>query len=125
MDTVATTQTNDLKTLERLNADFIAAVAASDAAWFEQHLAPDFLNTAGDGSLADRKAFIAQVSRPLPLADFRCEDVLIRILGEVAIIHARTAYRKPGGEAGAGRYTDIWAQRQGRWLCVGAQVMRG
>jgi ketosteroid isomerase-like protein len=125
MDTLATTQSNDTKTLERLNEAFIASVASSDVAWFEQHLAEDFLNTNSDGSFVDRKAFLAQIARPLPLSDFVCEDVLVRILGDVAIIHARTAYKKAGGEAGAGRYTDIWAQRQGRWVCVAAQVMRG
>jgi ketosteroid isomerase-like protein len=118
-------QTNDLKTLERLNEAFIASVAASDVGWFEEYLAEDFCNTNTDGSFVDRKAFLAQVARPLPLEDFACEDVLIRILGDVAIIHARTTYRKPGGERGGGRYTDIWARRQGRWVCVGAQVMRG
>jgi hypothetical protein len=50
--------------------------------------------------------------------------VRIRILGELAIIHGRTVYRKPGGEAGAGRYTDIYARREGRWLCVCAHVTR-
>lgn len=116
---------NDQTILEKLNQDFIASVASSDVAWFEQHLAEDFVNTNTDGSFVDRKAFLAQIARPLPLANFECEDVLIRILGDVALIHARTTYKKSSGEPGAGRYTDIWAQRQGRWVCVGAQVMRG
>jgi len=50
--------------------------------------------------------------------------VRIRVLGDVAIIHARTTYAKPGGQAGAGRYTDVWQRRQGRWLCVSANVTR-
>jgi hypothetical protein len=41
------------------------------------------------------------------------------------LTHARTTYRKAGGEAGAGRYTDIWARRGGRWVCVAAHVGRG
>jgi len=47
------------------------------------------------------------------------------VLGEVSIIHARTTYKRPDGQAGAGRYTDIWERRQGRWLCVAAHVTRG
>jgi len=30
----------------------------------------------------------------------------------------------PDGRAGAGRYTDVWARRQGRWLAVSAHVTR-
>jgi hypothetical protein len=42
----------------------------------------------------------------------------------VALIHARTTYTKEDGRAGAGRYTDIWQRRDGRWLCVAAHVTR-
>ena len=34
-------------------------------------------------------------------------------------------YTKPDGHPGFGRYTDIWALRGGRWLCVAAHVTRG
>jgi len=35
------------------------------------------------------------------------------------------AHVKPGGQAGVGRYTDVWQRRQERWLCVAAHVSRG
>jgi ketosteroid isomerase-like protein len=116
---------NDLEILQQLNSGYIRSVRDSDVRWFGDNLADDFMNSGADGSLADRAAFLAHVARPLPLADFAAEDVRIRILGEVAIIHGRTVYRKPDGEAGAGRYTDIYARREGRWLCVCAHVTRG
>jgi len=46
-------------------------------------------------------------------------------MGDFAIIHARTTYSYLDGRPGQGRYTDIWARRDGRWLCVAAQVARG
>ena len=52
-------------------------------------------------------------------------DVRIRILGDVAIIHAQTRYTTADGRKAVGRYTDIWARRQGRWLAVAAHVTRG
>jgi hypothetical protein len=52
-------------------------------------------------------------------------DVVVRIMGDVAIVHARTTYTLPGGRAGMGRYTDVWARPQGRWLAVSAHVTRG
>jgi ketosteroid isomerase-like protein len=53
------------------------------------------------------------------------EDVRIQVVGDIGIIHARTAYTKPDGQAGTGRYTDIWWRADGRWRCVSAHVTRG
>jgi hypothetical protein len=47
--------------------------------------------------------------------------VLIRTLGDFAIIHARFSYQKPDGTEGTGRYTDDWQLRGDRWQCVSAQ----
>ena len=114
----------DLETLKTLNTGYIRSVQESDVRWFDANLADDFLNTNPDGSLVDRAAFLKQIAPPCPIRNLQCEDVKIRILGEVALIHARTTYGKPDGSRGAGRYTDIWARRDGRWLCVAAHVGR-
>jgi hypothetical protein len=116
---------NDLEILQQLNSGYIGSVAASDAAWFDENLAQDFVNSNPDGSLSNRPQFLAYIARPCPVSDFRAEDVRIRMLDEVAIIHGRTVYKKPDGKPGAGRYTDVYARRQGRWLCVCADVTRG
>jgi ketosteroid isomerase-like protein len=124
MQAVAAVAANDANTLQKLNRDFIRSVEMSDVRWFEENLAEDFLNSNPDGSLVDRKGFLAQIARPSTVSNLEAEDVRIRVIGEVAIIHARTTYTKPDGQAGSGRYTDIWARRQGRWLCVAAHVGR-
>ena len=36
----------------------------------------------------------------------------MRLMGDFAIIHARTTFTLPDGRPGAGRYTDIWAAPQ-------------
>jgi ketosteroid isomerase-like protein len=125
MQTSVLKQANELEILQQINADYIRSVQESDVRWFEENLAQDFLNTNPDGSLVDRAAFLAQIARPCPLSDLACEDVRIRILGDVAIIHGRTTYYKADGQPGVGRYTDVYARRQGGWLCVAAQVTRG
>ncbi len=116
---------NDLETLNELNRNYVRSVQESDVRWFDQHLAPDFLNTNPDGSLVDRAGFLDQVGRPVTIADLQPEDVVIRVLGDVAIIHARTTYTKADGQGGAGRYTDMWHRKGTRWLCVAAHVTRG
>jgi hypothetical protein len=116
---------DDLRTLQRLNDGYIRSVRMSDVGWFQENLACDFMNRNPDGSLVDRAEFLAQIARPCAVADFAAEDVRIRLLGAIAIVHGRTAYRKPDGQPGAGRYTDVYVCREGRWLCVSADVTRG
>jgi ketosteroid isomerase-like protein len=115
----------DLDTLRRLNQNFVRSVEESDVGYFEEALAEDFLNSNPDCSLVDRASFLAQIARPAGISKLEAHDVRIRILGDIAIIHAQTTYKKPDGREGAGRYTDVWARRQGRWLCVSAHVTRG
>jgi ketosteroid isomerase-like protein len=121
----ARTVANDTDILNELNEGFIQAVQASDVRWFEANLAEDFLNSNPDGSLADRDGFLARIAKPAAISNFRAEDVRIRLMGDVALIHGRTIYVKQDGRAAAGRYTDVWARRQGRWRCVAAHVTRG
>ena len=121
VDTVANT---DLETLHQLNRDYITSVQTSDVRRFDEILAEDFYCSNPDGSLVDRAGFLTQTARPVTISGLEARDVLVRIMGDVAIIHARTAYTLPDGRAGSGRYTDVWARRQGRWLAVSAHVTR-
>ena len=116
---------NDLETLTALNRDYIASVQNSDVKRFGEILSEDFLNTNPDGSLVDKAGFLKQIAPPAKIKNLACNDVNVRIMGDFAIIHARTTYTYLDGRPGQGRYTDIWARRDGRWLCVAAQVARG
>lgn len=115
----------DIDTLQQLNRDYIESVQTSDVRRFDQILAEDFLCSNPDGSLVDRAGFLAQTARPVAISNLEAHDVRIRLLGDVAIIHARTTYTLPDGRTGSGRYTDVWARTQGRWLAVSAHVTRG
>lgn len=77
-----------------------------------------------DGKLADKPAFLQRIARGGGGSQFQAVDLRIRLLGDVALIHAGFRYRRPDGAEGSGRYTDIWAKRGGRWLCVSAHFNR-
>ena len=124
VETDAATNHADIDILRQLNQDYIRSVQISDTRRFDEILADDFLNSNPDGSLVDRAQFLAQIARPATISNLEANDVRVRVMGDFAIIHARTTYMHEGGRAGAGRYTDIWARREGRWLCVAAQVTR-
>lgn len=115
---------DDRAILETLNHEYVRSVQDKDVAWFDANLAPDFMNTASDGSLADRETFLGQIARGTGVSKIAEEDVLIRILGDTAIIHAATVFTTDAGASGRGRYTDIWRKQNGRWRCVAAHVSR-
>jgi ketosteroid isomerase-like protein len=115
----------DQAVLADLNDHYIRSVRESDVRWFDTNLAPEFVNGNADGSFSDRAAFLAFIAKPSLVSNLRAEDVRIQVVGDIGIIHARTAYTKPDGEAGGGRYTDIWWRSTGRWHCVSAHVTRG
>lgn len=114
----------DLAILKQLNSGYIRSVQDADVQWFTEHLAPDFMNTNPDMSIVDRAAFLTQIARGVNMSNLAAEDVVIRVMGDLAIIHARTTYKTLPNKDGCGRYTDIWARQASRWLCVAAQVNR-
>jgi uncharacterized protein (TIGR02246 family) len=115
---------SDIDALTALTRDYIQSVQHGDVQRFDEILAEDFLCSNPDGSLADKKQFLAQTARPVTISGLTAEDVRVRILGDVAIIHSRTSYTTAGGERRNGRYTDVWARRDGKWLAVSAHVTR-
>lgn len=115
----------DLEALDRLNADYIRSVQGMDVTRFDEILAEDFLCSNPDGSLVDRVGFLQQTARAVTISGLEARDVNIRVMGDVAIIHARTAYTTADGRQVFGRYTDVWARRSGKWLAVSAHVTRG
>jgi len=120
----ASDRTSDLEALNALNEDYIRSVQRSDVKRFDEILADDFLCSQPDGSLIDRAAFLKQSARPVTISGLQAQDVNIRLMGDFAIIHARTTYRTADGQDRGGRYTDVWARRDGRWLAVSAHVTR-
>ncbi len=115
---------SDLDALTELNRDYIDSVQKGDVKRFDEILADDFLCSNPDGSLVDRAAFLRQTAQPVKISGLQAQDVNIRLMGDVAIIHARTSYTLPDGQARSGRYTDVWARRNGHWLAASAHVTR-
>jgi ketosteroid isomerase-like protein len=116
--------TREVETLIALNRDYVDSVQHGDLRRFDELLAEDFVCSNPDGSVVDRAGFLEQTAQPVAIADLTAHDVEVRVLGNVAIIHARTTYTLPDGREGAGRYTDVWARRDGGWLAVAAHVTR-
>jgi ketosteroid isomerase-like protein len=114
----------DIDELTLLNRDYVASVQNSDVKRFDEILAQDFYCSNPDKSLVDRAGFLKQTAIPVTIRNLDAHDVKIRVMGNFAIIHARTSYTTPDGQHAFGRYTDCWARQNGRWFAVSAHVSR-
>jgi Domain of unknown function (DUF4440) len=115
---------SDREVLLGLNRNYVRSALESDVRWYSENLSEDFYITAPDGALLNREAFLKRIANPYPGTEAEAVDVMIRILGDVAIIHSGYRDKKLNGDIGFGRYTDIYERRNGRWLCVAAHFMR-
>ena len=91
---------SDVDSLTALNRDYIHSVQHRDVRRFDEILAEDFLCSNPDGSLVDKTQFLAQTARPVTISGLTAEDVKVRIIGDVAIIHARTSYTTADASSG-------------------------
>jgi ketosteroid isomerase-like protein len=114
---------SDLEILTRLNADFMASAQNGDVKRFSEILAEDFTASLPDFLLRDKAQFLEMMSRPRPFTELTAHDVKIRLLGDFAIIHARITFRTLDGVQRQGRYTDDYQRRDGKWLCVAANLI--
>ena len=121
---MTTTSATDLDVLRDLNQAYLDSVRTGDVARFRQLLADDFQCSTPAGELLDKTQFLERTAGPRTLERLTAEDVRIRVLGDVAIIHAATTFTTLTGHEGRGRYTDDWQKRNGSWVCVSAHVTR-
>lgn len=105
MEADAGDRRDDVEALLAFNADYIRSVQDGDVRRFGEILADDFLCSNPDASLVDKAAFLAQTARPAAIRGLAAHDVRVRVLGDVAVVHARTGYVAADGERRQGCYT--------------------
>jgi hypothetical protein len=115
---------DDHDALNELNDAYLESVKMGDVDRFREILADDFMCSTADGDLLDKTQFLELTGGPRSLRHLSADDVRIRILDDVAIIHAATYYETMAGGSGRGRYTDIWTKRDGTWRTIAAHVTR-
>ncbi len=93
----------DHTTLTALNKAYIDSVQNGDVKRFDEILAPEFYCSNPDGAMVDREGFLKQTAQPVTIKGLQALDVMIRLCGDVAIIHGATAYTTAEGRAARGR----------------------
>lgn len=116
---------DDLDVLRTLNENYVQAFRAADTAWYDAHLAADYVVVYGDGTFHDRAAALSDFARPYfatHIKSFPVGAVSIDRHGDLAVIRAENAYELKDGRKGTNRYTDLWLKRDGHWRCVAAHI---
>lgn len=104
------------------------AILAKDRAAIEANMAPDFRNIDGNGTVADKAAFVRDLmDKDLQIDPYTVEDFDIRLYGDTALLSGRT--RMTGRYQGKPftshyRYTDIYVRRGGKWQVVSVQITK-
>lgn len=108
-----------------ISESYVDAFRRADVAWYDAHLATDYVVISSDGSIKDRSAALADFAKPVfatQIARFPVDKVRIRRFDNVALIHAENAFEMKDGREGINRYTDIWVKSDGQWRCVAAHI---
>jgi ketosteroid isomerase-like protein len=114
----------DKATLERLNQEYVAAFMNSDVEWYRQHLADEFICVESDGSLIHKQKFLRNVAKGPNVADYRLEQVDVRIYGNTALVQATGLWTRQDGSKGMSRYIDFYVKDSEQWKTVSAQITR-
>ncbi|HEY4307645.1 MAG TPA: nuclear transport factor 2 family protein [Gemmatimonadaceae bacterium] len=114
---------DDIEKLLELNTAYLESDQNSDVARYETFLAPEFTASLPDYNIYGRAEFLAIIVKPRPFRDLKCHDVQITLVGDTALVHARMTLRTLKGVLKEGRYTDEYQKREGKWWCIGGNVI--
>lgn len=104
------------------------AIIRKDRAAIEANMAEDFRQIDGEGDVETKAGFVnGLVSAKLEIDPYTVEEFDVRLYGNVALLSGRT--RMTGRYDGKPfkshyRYTDIYAQRDGKWQIVSVQISK-
>lgn len=113
---------NDYATLRELNAQYVRAFLLSDVAWYDSHLTRDFVCILTNGTPISRAEFLDATRNGPGVAEYRIDDVTIRIHGDAALVGAVGTWRRADGSTGRTRYVDVYVRTPSGWKVASAQL---
>jgi Domain of unknown function (DUF4440) len=115
----------DIKALQELNEQHANAFATGNSAILnDKILADDFILISNNGKVYRKPEVIQQVvdskASVQNIVSHTLENVIIRFVAPgVSMVHARIKFKMKDGTITNGvQYNDIYAMRNGRWICV-------
>lgn len=107
--------------LRALNHRYLSAFAVADGDFVGGLLAPDFLLTSVAGEWLGREQYLAQLRRPSIAGGLSYDDVRVRMVGSVGLVHGLFEASGDQGAAVRVRYTDVYYWNGVSWQLINAQ----
>lgn len=104
--------------IQRLERRWMQAWVEGDQATCASILADDFVLTSARGVLMPKAEWLAKAATVFRCSAFEWLELLVRPLGEVAVVHGRSRQQATvGGQDWSGVFltTDVWVHREGAW----------
>jgi ketosteroid isomerase-like protein len=112
-----------LEDVRRLNQEYIWAVLANDAGWFDASLADDAVVLVSDGRRLGKSGFVRLLEEdPRAFEVLTVRDVTVRAYGAVVQVDADAPWTMADGTRGVSRYLATWVWQDGRWRAVSLQT---
>jgi ketosteroid isomerase-like protein len=125
---LAADRVSDIATLTRLSDDWDKAIVRKDEKAIAGNMAEDFRIIDGQGNVAAKAAFVADIMDPkLTIDPYTVEEFDVRIYGDTALLSGRTHMTgKHDGQPFESnyRYIDIYVRKGGHWKIVSVQITK-
>jgi ketosteroid isomerase-like protein len=121
-----TSSADDVKTLEKLNEDWIHSYPGKDTATLGRIFADDLIMITPNGSRMSKKQILTNTVSPgQQVASARVDKVQVRLLGNIGLVMAEASFVSlENGKEVPGRtnYLDVYEKRNGTWVAIAAHV---
>jgi ketosteroid isomerase-like protein len=121
-----TSSPDDVKTLEKLNEDWIHSYPGKDTATLGRIFADDLIMITPNGSRMSKKQILANTASPgQQVASAKVEKVQVKLVGNIGLVMAEASFISlENGKEVPGRtnYLDVYEKRNGRWVAIAAHV---
>jgi ketosteroid isomerase-like protein len=115
---------SDRTTLEELNQEYVTAFMNANVDWYQEHLAEDFICIESNGVIVHKQNFLANIAKGPDVADYKLEQVDVRVYGDAALVQATGLWTRRDGSKGMSRYIDVYVRQDAEWKTVSAQITR-
>ena len=110
--------------IRQLNDQYIEAFLKADVSWYQKHLSDDFVCITSSGTVLNKQQFLEDTATGPDGADYKLEDVRVRIHGNAALVQGLGAFARKDGTHGKSRYIDVYVRDGKEWKAVSAQITR-
>lgn len=121
------TQQDAVRELKEIEARLARAWVERDRPFLEEILSDEWAVVDATGGIRGKKEVIAEAfeTSALRVDSARIEDVAVRLFGDTAVVRGRSEVAGSyNGEnmAVSLRFTDVFVQRNARWLCIASHA---